>query len=140
MAADGVMTSCLTPHHARRIAFRLGGGEYWQCSWLPYKVLDREQAAAAMTIAELCVPGGVHGEDEAVQLELLCARIGVYWLDAMGRTWETPHLLDRRFHALSRECWCQPTTAWDGHAGEPVFCAMVGDPVDADGEPREVAP
>lgn len=126
---DGRITSRRTPHIARRIATTLGGRECWQCSWLPRRVLDRNQAVTAITVAELC--DHLADDRDAALLEQLCRELGVGWLDAMGRCYSTPHVLDTRFHQLSRTCWCEPATAFDGHVDDGLpFAAFAGDPVD----------
>lgn len=134
---DGLMTSCLTPHTARRVAVRPGEREFWRVTWLPFRVLARNQAVTAMTIAELC--DHLAGDQDAALLEELCRELGVGWLDAMGRCYTPPHTLDTRFHQLSTSCWCQPATAWDGHRNDDEidvdFEAMFGDPIDAAGFP-----
>jgi hypothetical protein len=138
---DRIMTSPATPHTARRIAVRPSAREYWRCSWLPDRSLDRNQAITAMTIAEHAIPGVSLNGGHSVLLAGLAAELDLTWTAAARLIAQPPHVLDRRFHTLSTACWCQPATAWDGHRNgdgtETDFVATDADPIDADGYPLE---
>lgn len=136
---DRLMSSTSTPHTARRVQL---APERWRASWLPARVLSRNQAITAITIAELATEGltagGLRPDSPAWPLiNQLAAELDLTGIDAAWQVANPPHVLDRRLHTLTTSCWCEPATALDGHresdGTEPEFAATDQDPVDADG-------
>lgn len=58
--ADGLMSSDTTTHTAREV------DNGWVVSWLPGRVVDRNQAVTAMLLVESVAEGGVLGWRRAV--------------------------------------------------------------------------
>lgn len=134
---DHHMTSDQTPHRARLVgnARRPGGPERWRVSWLPEVLLTRSQATTAILLAELAIAGPL--------ADRWAAELGVTGAAAVVLINQPPHALDRRFHVLSTSCWCEPSTAIDGHhepdGSEPVFAATDNDPISPEGYLIEAA-
>ena len=60
---DKIMRSDQTAHTARLCHFE--AGDAWQVSWLPHRLMDRNAAITAMTLAELVSEGegiGLHDD------------------------------------------------------------------------------
>lgn len=78
---DDTMTSTNSPHTARRV----DGG--WTVSWLPDRILDRNQALTAMTIAELVATNHVTpGSRYWLHLRAWAAELGLTESEAIVRT------------------------------------------------------
>ena len=73
---DTTMTSDQTAHTARQAS---GNQQLWEVSWLPGRVLDRNSAITAMTLADLT------GEDELNERHRLWPFIES-WADELGLT------------------------------------------------------
>jgi len=129
---DTAMSSTSTDHTARRTH---PAGQ-WRVSWLPSRILTRNEAVTAMTIAEVVASRPAPDNriwsavtEWAAELDLTAA--------------EAKNLAGgRRLHILSTGCWCAPATATEGHAepdgSDPVFAATDNDPVTEDGQLLEV--
>ena len=74
------MTSDTTPHSARAE----GGG--WTVTWLPGRVLTRNQATTAMVLVET-VAGGVgdHTDKQWLFIEEWANELGITGADAVGK-------------------------------------------------------
>jgi len=129
---DTAMSSTSTDHTARRTQ---PTGQ-WRVSWLPHRLLTRNEAATAMTIAEVIAsrPAPHNHIWHAVKA----------WAAELDLSADEAKTLagGRRLHILSTGCWCAPATATDGHGepdgSDPVFAATDNDPISADGELLEV--
>lgn len=136
-------TAYRTPHTARRIqaARYPGDPERWRVSWLPDELLTRADANLALGLAEALFDGTPRFGSRGWQLlEQLASRLDLTAERAIDLIAEPPHLLDRRFHLMTIECWCRPryASAWfvrhTDPAGEPVFAATDSDPITDDGQ------
>jgi hypothetical protein len=77
---EEMMVSEDTGHTAHRI---LGG---WALSWLPGRVLDRNQAVTGMVLAEMADSGDLKAGDRRLPLlSCLAAELGLTGLDAAER-------------------------------------------------------
>lgn len=129
---DTAMSSTSTDHTARRTH---PAGQ-WRVSWLPSRILTRNEAATAMTIAEVVASRPAPGNRIWSALTAWAAELDL-------STDEAATLAGgRRLHILSTGCWCAPATATNGHAepdgSEVVFAATDADPIDERGELLEV--
>lgn len=87
---DATMTSDLTRHDARRVE----GG--WEVSWLPGRVLDRDQAITGMTLAETVAQLQDEGQRTVIDhthhgwplIDDLAAELGLTGPDAVVRVSE----------------------------------------------------
>jgi hypothetical protein len=75
---DEVMTSDATAHTARPVA----GG--WELSWLPGRVVDRNQAVSGMVIAENLAAGVAPDQGRSPLLRMLAAELGLSPGEALG--------------------------------------------------------
>lgn len=136
-------TTRRTPHTARRIqaARYPGDPERWRVSWLPDELLTHADADLALKLAEALFDGAppLHS-GRRHRLEVLASHLDLTVDRAADLIAAEPHRLDRRFHVLSLNCWCQPRPTIDGArhvepAGrEPVFAATDSDPITDDGQ------
>jgi len=129
---DTAMSSTSTDHTARRTH---PTGQ-WRVSWLPHRLLTRNEAVTAMTIAEVVA-------SRPAPENRIWSAVAAWAAELDLSTTEAKTLAgDRRLHILSTGCWCEPATAIDGHAepdgSDPVFVATDTDPVTVDGELLEV--
>ena len=83
---DTTMTSPATPH----TAMATGGG--WEVSWLPGRILDRNQATTAMIIADIVGSAGVPRADDPIWLHLdgWAAELSLTAPGAVARASEPP--------------------------------------------------
>ena len=83
------MTSTQIPHAARA---RDGGG--WEVSWLPGRILTRNQAVTAMTIAETAATRDLTDNTDTMwpHLDNWAAELGLSGPDAVARASESPEL------------------------------------------------
>jgi hypothetical protein len=83
---DTHMTSPDTPHTAISI------GDGWRVSWLPGRVLTRNQATTAMVIATIVGGLGMRLSDDPIWLFLdrWAAELGLSGPDAVVRVYEPP--------------------------------------------------
>ena len=77
---DEAMTSDTTPHSAR------AEGDGWTVTWLPGRVLTRNQATTAMVLAET-VAGGVgdHADKQWLFIEEWANELGITGADAVDK-------------------------------------------------------
>jgi hypothetical protein len=143
---DNRLTSDLTEHYAKRIAIRRIGDElreYWRVSWCPDRVLTRDQATKAMLLAE-CVAALPDDRHTRARIVCLAATLDIPAPEAAQLAKQPAHSLDRRYHDMSRECWCGPVSALEGHRNDDgtdvEFIAGDTDAVTADGRIVEVVP
>lgn len=83
---DTSMTSPATPHTATAT------GQGWKVSWLPGRILTRDQATTAMVIANLVGCRGVPRADDPIWLHLDCwaAELRLTAPGAVARASEPP--------------------------------------------------
>lgn len=89
---DRIMRSGQTAHTAR--LRRFGAGDAWQVSWLPQRLMDRNAAITAMTLAELVSEGegmGLHDDPRWPVVDALAAELGLGGSNAVARISETGH-------------------------------------------------
>ena len=80
---DATMTSDQSPHTARQIAGHRRG---WEVSWLPGRVLDRDAAITAMTLADIAATGDIQdGHRLWPAVESWSAEVGLTAPDAISR-------------------------------------------------------
>jgi len=72
---DFGMSSDQTPHTARLLRFE--AGDAWRVSWLPLRLMDRNAAITAMTIAEVAASGVEPGDRLWPHLEGWAAELGL---------------------------------------------------------------
>lgn len=87
---DKIMRSDQTPHTARLGHF--GAGDAWRVSWLPQRLMDRNAAITAMTLADLVSQGegiGLHDDPRWPVVDALAAELGLSGPDAVVRISET---------------------------------------------------
>ena len=125
---DTAMSSTSTDHTARRTH---PTGQ-WRVSWLPRRLLTRNEAVTAMTIAEVVASRPARGNRIWSAVATMAAELDLTTDEA--RTLAG----GRRLHILSTGCWCAPDAAADGHAepdgSDPVFAATDNDPISSGGE------
>jgi hypothetical protein len=83
---DKIMRSDQTPHTAR--LGHLEAGDAWQVSWLPHRLMDRNAAITAMTLADLVSEGegiGLHDDPRWPVVDALAAELGLNGPDAVAR-------------------------------------------------------
>jgi hypothetical protein len=74
------MTSDTTPHSAR------AEGDGWTVTWLPGRVLTRNQAITAMVLAETVASGiGDHTDQRWLFIESWANELGITGADAIGK-------------------------------------------------------
>ena len=81
---DRMMRSDQTPHTARLRHFE--AGDAWQVSWLPHRLMDRNAAITAMTLADLVSEGegiGMHDDPRWPVVDALAAELGLSGPDAV---------------------------------------------------------
>jgi len=125
---DTSMSSTSTDHTARRTH---PTGQ-WRVSWLPRRLLTRNEAVTAMTIAEVIASRPAPDSRIWSAVKAWAAELDL-------STDEVAALAGgRRLHILSTGCWCAPDAAADGHAepdgSDPVFAATDNDPISSGGE------
>lgn len=129
---DTAMSSTSTDHTARRTH---PTGQ-WRVSWLPHRLLTRNEAITAMTIAEVVASRPAPGNRIWFAVKSWAAELDLTTTEAKTLAG------GRRLHILSTGCWCAPATDVDGHAepdgSDPVFAATDADPIDDRGELLEV--
>jgi hypothetical protein len=80
---DAAMTSDQSPHTARQIAGHRRG---WEVSWLPGRVLDRDTAITAMTLADIAATGDIRPEHRLwPAVQSWSAEVGLTAPDAISR-------------------------------------------------------
>ena len=80
---DTTMASDQTAHTARQAP---GSQHLWEVSWLPGKVLDRNTAITAMTLADLVGEGELNERDRLWPfIENRAAELGLTGSDAVNR-------------------------------------------------------
>jgi hypothetical protein len=87
---DKIMRSDQTPHTAQLGHF--GAGDAWQVTWLPQRLMDRNTAITAMTLAELVSEGGgigLHDDPRWPVVDALAAELCLSGPDAVVRISET---------------------------------------------------
>jgi hypothetical protein len=83
---DKIMRSDQTPHTAQLGHFE--AGDAWQVSWLPRRLMDRNAAITAMTLADLAGQGegiGLHDDPRWPVVDALAAELGLSGPDAVVR-------------------------------------------------------
>jgi hypothetical protein len=83
---DKIMRSDQTPHTARLCHFE--AGDAWRVSWLPQRLMDRNAAITAMTLADLVSQGeGISLNDDPrwPAVDALAAELGLSGPDAVVR-------------------------------------------------------
>jgi hypothetical protein len=83
---DEIMRSDQTAHTARLGHFE--AGDAWRVSWLPHRLMDRNAAITAMTLADLASQGeGISSHDDPrwPTVEALAAELGLSGPDAVVR-------------------------------------------------------
>jgi hypothetical protein len=83
---DEIMRSDQTAHTARLGHFE--AGDAWRVSWLPHRLMDRNAAITAMTLADLASQGeGISSLDDPrwPTFEALAAELGLSGPDAVVR-------------------------------------------------------
>lgn len=93
---DDAMTSDLTPHTAQRRgaipeqARLYAGTSWWEVTWLPGRVLDRNQAITAMILAEYIAAGiGDHTDARWPFIHGWAAELGLSGAAAVGKISDT---------------------------------------------------
>jgi hypothetical protein len=77
---EQAITSDTSPHSAREVG---DGG--WELSWLPGRILGRDQAISGMTLAETVASGVRPGDSRWPLLDVLAAELGLSGPDALAR-------------------------------------------------------
>jgi hypothetical protein len=88
---DKIMRCEVTPHSAELHHFEAGGA--WRVSWLPRRLMDRDAAITAMTLADLVsADGGIGLADDKrwPEVDDLAAELGLSGPDAVVRANEPP--------------------------------------------------
>ncbi|MFI6304252.1 hypothetical protein ACIBCH_20470 [Amycolatopsis thailandensis] len=139
-------TAYRTPHTARRVqAARYPGDPgRWRVSFLPDELLTKAETDLALALAEQLFDGAppLHSGHRR-RLEVLASQLDLTLDRAADLIAAEPHRLDRRFHTMSLDCWCQPRPTLDGGkhfepgGREPMFAATDADPVLLDGSTTE---
>jgi hypothetical protein len=83
---DKIMRSDQTARTAR--LGHLEAGDAWQVSWLPRRLMDRNAAITAMTLADLVSEGegiGLHDDPRWPVVDVLAAELGLSGPDAVVR-------------------------------------------------------
>jgi hypothetical protein len=83
---DKIMRSDQTAHTARLACFE--AGDAWRVSWLPQRLMDRNAAITAMTLADLASAGegiGLHDDPRWPVVDALAAELGLSGPDAVVR-------------------------------------------------------
>jgi hypothetical protein len=81
---DTTMTSDQTAHTARQAS---GRQHHWEVSWLPGRVMDRNSAITAMTLADLAGEGELNERHRLWPfIESWAAELGLTGSKAVGRT------------------------------------------------------
>ena len=81
---DTTMTSDQTAHTARQAS---GSQHLWEVSWLPGRVMDRNSAITAMTLADLTGEGELNERHRLWPfIESWAAELGLTGSDAVDRT------------------------------------------------------
>jgi hypothetical protein len=86
---DKTMRSDQTTHAARLGHFAVG--DAWRVSWLPQRLMDRNAAITAMTLADLVSEGegmGLHDDPRWPVVDALAAELGLSGPDAVVRVSE----------------------------------------------------
>jgi hypothetical protein len=87
---DKIIRSDRTAHTARLGHFE--AGDAWQVSWLPGRLMDRNAAITAMTLADLVSEGegiGLHDDPRWPLVDALAAELSLSGPDAVVRISET---------------------------------------------------
>lgn len=87
---DKIMRSDQTAHTARLGHF--AAGDAWRVSWLPQRLMNRNAAITAMTVADLVSQGegmGLHDDPRWPVVDGLAAELGLSGPDAVVRISET---------------------------------------------------
>jgi hypothetical protein len=83
---DKIMRSDQTAHTARLRHFE--AGDAWEVSWLPHRLMDRNAAITAMTLADLASEGdgiGLHDDPRWPVVDALAAELGLSGPNAVVR-------------------------------------------------------
>jgi hypothetical protein len=99
---DKIMRSDQTAHTARLERFE--AGDAWRVSWLPQRLMDRNAAITAMTLADLVSEGegiGLHDDPRWPTVDTLAAELGLSGPDVVVRISET-----------GRQEWAPWTQGW----------------------------
>jgi hypothetical protein len=84
---DTTMTSDRSAHTARHSPDRNG----WEVSWLPGRLLDRNTAITAMTIADMAGPGDLHTRQRLwPHIESWTGELGLTTTDALAQAAHPP--------------------------------------------------
>ena len=84
---DTTMTSDQTAHTARYVPGRSG----WEVSWLPGRLLGRNTAITAMTIADMADPGDLHTRQRLwPHIESWAGELGLTATDALAQVAQPP--------------------------------------------------
>jgi hypothetical protein len=84
-----IMRSDLTPHTATLGHYQ--AGDAWRVSWFPGRLMDRNAAIAAMTLADLAAEGGAMGLSDDPRwptIDTLADELGLTGPDAVVRASE----------------------------------------------------
>jgi hypothetical protein len=110
-ATEWTMISDITPESAYRT--NGPGDRNWRLSWLPDRLLTREQAFAGMELDEiLSNPAGVHDRIAQAEATKRADTVGIIWEQAVI-------LLSKRIVARLRQ-HSDESQEQDAAAGEPV--------------------
>ncbi len=88
---DKIMRSDVTPHTAELRHF--DAGDAWRVSWLPQRLMDRDAAITAMSLADLVsADGGIGLSDDRrwPEVDDLAAELGLSGPNAVARASEPP--------------------------------------------------
>jgi hypothetical protein len=79
---DKIMRSDATPQTAELHHFE--AGDAWRVSWLPRRLMDRNAAITAMTLAEQIDPNGLWDYRNSANIDASAAELGLTGPQAIG--------------------------------------------------------
>lgn len=85
---DKIMRSDATPHSAELHHFE--AGDAWRVSWLPRRLMDRNAAITAMTLAEQIDRNGLWDYRNSANIEAWAAELGLTGPQAIGMIGSLP--------------------------------------------------
>jgi hypothetical protein len=96
---DTIVTSDQTPHTARQAP---GRQPEWKVSWLPGKIMDRNTAITAMTLADIANDGDLHqGHRLWPHIESWAAELGLTGSDAIASASQPPSDINGDHHRVA---------------------------------------
>jgi hypothetical protein len=133
---DKMIRSTNTRHVAELLRF--DAGDAWRVSWLPQRLMDRNAAITAMTLADLVSERegiGLHDDPRRAAIDALAAELGLSGPNAVVMTSEPPvqdtETGTAAYTETARACVCQPGLCSRGefrdHQGDSPGCMVCAD-------------